>query len=783
MVLENLTLGNLILYATAIISLTAIAGLALKEFKNSDVYMNIMPWLIRAAAAFLTIDLLLLAYYFIAPDYTYMYVWQFSSRDLPLLYKISGVWAGQAGTYLFWTWVVFLSILWVSERERWNSSFIRKTQMISLLIGIYFILLTSVESPFKLIYAVEPNLPPDFVPPDGSGLNALLINPWMAVHPPVVFIAYGAAVMPFAAALTYLLTMKGEWEPLARQWARFAWLFLTLGIAIGGVWAYLVLGWGGFWSWDPVETSSLIPWLTLTGFLHALSIYRRDKQRFNLASAVLACVTFILVVYAAMVTRSGLFNSVHAFGDAPTGTLLLILIGVATVASLVLGIKRYSEAPERGENSDFINKSNIFYLTLLIFVVLSFISLWGISFPVLIQLAKGVKVSIASDTKSFFNVWSYPAMLILLLVLGFCLQYSKEDKRAQIRVFAAVTGLTIVAALLRTQNFYVLDHSSPFFISEPPVYKILGSISLASLFPPLIYSLSGVVSFASRIRKIKKSRVRVASTGIVFIHVGIALILFGAVISTMFTDTLGVTLPMSSKGERVDIGGGYGIKLEKMETGKIGVTQSYPGVRIADIYAEPQKYLDKTVTVGGRVSEVINVQSDPMPITYVKLDDGTGSLWVAFEQVRIAEGLEISASGVMLSNFKSNATGRIFDLILFSSADSIEDLTQTGGAGSYQRVYLEVYKDGKRVGRGFAEYVTGKAGDSATHPLVDRNLLQPFWGDVYVIFQGFGGGSVPLTLKIIPAMNLLWLGVLLFSAGIILIMATNTRGDGQQDNR
>lgn len=779
MVLENLTLGNIILYATAIISLTAIAGLALKEFKNSDVYMNIMPWLIRTSALFLTLDMLLLTYYFLAPDYTYMYVWQFSSRDLPLLYKISGVWAGQAGTYLFWTWIVFLSILWVSEREKWNSSFIRKTQMISLLIGVYFILLTSVESPFKLIYAVEPSLPRTFVPPDGSGLNALLINPWMAVHPPVVFIAYGTAVMPFAAALTYLITMKGEWEPLARQWARFCWLFLTLGIAVGGVWSYLVLGWGGFWAWDPVETSSLIPWLTLTGFLHALSVYRKDKKSFNIASAVLACITFILVVYAAMVTRSGLFNSVHAFGDAPTGTLLLILIAAAIVVTLILGIKRYSQAPEgSGGSTGFITRSNIFYLTILLFVVLSFISLWGITFPVLLELVKGVKVGIASETKNFFNVWSYPLTLLLLLVLGFCLQYSREEQENQKKILAAVGVLTVIAALLRTPNFYVLDHTSPFFISEPPVYKLIGSISLASLLPPLIYALFGAITFIDKRRRVKKTRAKLANTGIAIIHIGVALILLGAVFSTMFTSTLGVTLPLSAKGKPLDIGEGYAIKFNSIETGKIGGAKSYPGTRIADIYADPQAYAGKTITVSGKVLETLDVPSDPMPITYVRINDGTGDLWIAFEQLRITKGLEISASGILLSNFKSNATGRTFDLILFSSASSIQDLTQTtGGAGDYQRVYLEIYKNNKLIGRGFSEYVTGKAGDSATHPLVDRNLLNPLFGDVYVIFQGLGGGGVPLTLKIIPAINLLWIGVLLFSAGIILILITNMRRD------
>jgi len=149
--------------------------------------------------------------------------------------------------------------------------------------------------------------------------------------------------IPFAAAIVYLITKEDGWEELGRQWARFTWLFLGMGIAVGGVWAYLVLGWGGFWAWDPVETASFIPWLTLTGFLHAASLHRKNKSAFAIAAPMLAAVSFILVIYAAIVVRSGIFNSVHAFGEASTGTLLLLSLALTTLVSLALGMKRYFE--------------------------------------------------------------------------------------------------------------------------------------------------------------------------------------------------------------------------------------------------------------------------------------------------------------------------------------------------------------------------------------------------------------------------------------------------------
>jgi len=763
MTFENLTPGNFILYVTVVTSLTAIICLLSGEFKNNAACMKKLPWLIRASTALLTIDLLLLLYYFLAPDYTYVYVWQFSSRDLPLVYKISGVWAGQAGTYLLWTWFIFVTILFVSEREKWQSSFIRKTQIIALVIGTYFIILTSIESPFELIYAVYTDISRDFVPLDGNGLNPLLINPWMIIHPPVVFVAYGSAVMSFAATLVYLLTKTSEWGAFVQRWMRFCWLFLTLGIALGGVWAYLVLGWGGFWSWDPVETSSLIPWITATGFLHALSVYRRNKQSFNITSAALACTTFIFVIYAALVTRSGLFNSVHAFGDAPTGTLLLILICSAVTISLVLSVKRYSESPESAPSQGFINKANLFYATIILFLILAFISFWGITFPVILQLTKGVDVSIAAEAKNFFNVWSYPVVLALLLVLGFCLQYSKDEKKRQTRLFVIVTAITIVAALARTSNFYVLDHSNPFFATESTMHRLIGSISLVSLFPPMAYALFAVARFANRLKKVQRTSYQLSNIGIVLIHTGVALILFGAIISTMFTTTIDATVPLSSKGEIVDIKEGYGIKLQKIETGGI---QTYPGTRISEIYNNPDIYAEERVTVAGRVMQVINIESGQMPVTYVNLNDGTGNLWIAFEPLHITRGIEISTSGMLFFNFKSNSTGKVFDILMFSNIDSIEELP---GTEDHQRVYLEIYSNNKRIGEGSAEYIMTREG-GITHPLLNRKLLHPVGGDVYVIFQGAGGSVVPLILRIIPAVNVLWFGVIFLLVGIGLIM-------------
>jgi cytochrome c-type biogenesis protein CcmF len=777
-------IGDILLYASLVLSVIALIGLLLKDIKNIDYLNQLVTPSIILGAGLLTFSYILLTYYFVTGNFAYDYIWQYSSNDLPLVYKISGTWAGQPGTYLLWTFVIYLSAAWLAWTTKHSTALSRRTQMITLFTGIYLIILTLIQTPFKLIIErpevvemiAKGEWTTGFVPPDGNGLNALLVNFWMIVHPPLMFIGYATMTIPFAAAIVYLLTREEGWEELGRQWARFTWLFLGMGIALGGVWAYLVLGWGGFWSWDPVETASFIPWLTLTGFLHAAALHRKDKSTFSIAAPILAAVSFILVLYAAIVVRSGLFNSVHAFGDTSTGSLLIILIAITSIVTIVLGLRRYLEEPDKvEEDRGFWNKTNIFYVSILLFVVLAFISFWGITFPAFIQLTQGIKVGVASDTKNFFNLWSYPFTIILLLALGFCLNYNEKNKEEQKKTLFIVIILSILTMLPRTDTFYVLDHNSPFWAREPLIYKIMGSISVVSLFPSMIYATWGIIQRLLDYLRIKSIRPRIKGIGIATVHFGVVFILFGAVISSNFTQSIEVgSIPLASKGEKVDVGNGYDIKIIDFSTRSLAEGVPAAGIRISEIIADPGNYVNNinNVKITGKIIEVETVQTPPSYTTYMKLEDGTGSLWTAtqaVEPLNVHNGMELTMEG-FLTSIKSNTTGKTYDLILFTSPETI---TEAAVSGKYkvQSVQLEVYRDNSRIGSGTAEYLDSQSG-SGTFPLVDSSITGT---DVYVIFQGLSGGSVPLTLKIIPAVNFAWLGIVLFAIGIILIMAVRSR--------
>lgn len=765
--------GDSLFYISIVTSVLALAGLLMKEFRNSDVLTKFVSPLIIITTGLISFAYVLITYYFVIGDFTLEYVWQYSSRDLPLVYKISGVWAGQPGTYLMWVLVIFISAAWLALTSKHATAVARRTQMITLLIGLFLIILTIIQTPFKTIYENNPDLL-GYIPPDGSGLNALLVNFWMIVHPPLMFIGYGAMTIPFAAALVYLITKEDGWEELSRQWSRFTWLFLGMGIAVGGVWAYFILGWGGFWAWDPVETASFIPWLTLTAFLHAASLHRKNKQIFSIAAPVLAAVSFILVIYAALVVRSGLFNSVHAFGETSTGTLLIIFIVVTTLVSIALGMRRYLAEPESDEEWTLWSKKNIFYVSILAFTVLAFISFWGITFPAFIQITQGVKVNVASDTKNFFNVWSYPFTLIMLLALGFCLNYKESDKEKQKKTLLIVTALTVLTMFLRIGNFYIIDHNSPFFVREPEIYKILGSISAISIFPPMIYALAATYERLSGYLRLGSIKPKIKGIGIAAVHFGVVLILFGAVISSSFTQTVEqINIPLLAKGEKVAVSNDYSIKIVDVTTRSLAESNYAGGTKISDILNNPENYVNNKVEVSGRVNNVLTSQTKTEPVvynTYFEIDDSTGRIWAVTQtQSPFSLPEEMKVAGLLTSGFPSSSVNRTFDLLILASPQDLGESTESGKY-KVQSVKLEVYQKDSMIGSGVAEYLEGKG--SGTFPMVSSSITGT---DVYVIFQGVGGGYVPLTLKIIPAINFAWLGIVLFAVGIILIMAMKTR--------
>lgn len=344
----------ILIWAAGACGLLAFFASLLYNFREERKFKVLSEKLELAGGAGIVAAVLLLTYYLLRVKTEYSYVFQHSSADLVWYYRFSALWAGQEGSFLVWTGFIFIMMAATrhsgSGKALQDSRLFAFTRSAALFVSSVFLVLLVLKNPFSMYHLPLSGTPvitnwnpfaDPFLVPYGQGMNPLLRNPWMAIHPPILFLGYAAFTLPFSAAFAGLVVGDKRWPELATNWMRVAWLFLTLGIGFGAFWAYEVLGWGAwYWTWDPVETSSLIPWLTATAYLHASLRFHREEYGFLLP--LLAVFSFILVIFSTFVTRSGLWASVHSWQDFTTeGMVIALFLLVLTGSSAVLLIRKY----------------------------------------------------------------------------------------------------------------------------------------------------------------------------------------------------------------------------------------------------------------------------------------------------------------------------------------------------------------------------------------------------------------------------------------------------------
>jgi len=365
-----------------------------------------------ATAALLGFSLLLLLLAFLDDEFYIQYVMQHSSRDLPLYLKISAVWGGQNGSLLLWAFLQALFAAWIagrpSEEARplapWATVFL--SLVTAFFVGVTWLL----SNPFVVSGSV---------PIDGQGLNPLLRHPGMVFHPPALYLGYVGLAVPFALALAALVTGRVDaWPRAARRWTLAAWLFLGLGLLLGMRWAYDVLGWGGYWGWDPVENAGLMPWLTATALLHGL-VMQDQRGTFRWWNVILALLSFVLVLFGTFTTRSGLIQSVHAFARSNLGPVFLGAMGVTLVGSLALFYGRRSllSAGSRGGPDELLSREGMFTLTLVLFLTITGSVFVGSVLPTLTEAFTSQRFEAGPD---WFDRVTGPQLGALVLVMGVC---------------------------------------------------------------------------------------------------------------------------------------------------------------------------------------------------------------------------------------------------------------------------------------------------------------------------------------------------------------------------
>ncbi len=342
-------------------------------------------------------------------DFSIKYVASYSSTTLPLRFRVAALWGGMEGSLLFWVVILtsmFAVALWQNrERNRELMPFVTATVMTTT--AFFLALLAFITPPFAQLA---------YIPAEGTDLNPLLQNYWMQIHPPTLYMGYVSWTIPFGFAIAALATGRLDdlWIRTTRRWVLAAWFFLTCGNLLGARWAYEVLGWGGYWAWDPVENAAFMPLMTGTAYLHSVMIQER-KDMLKVWNMVLIIMTFSLTIFGTFLTRSGVISSVHSFTQSGLGPFFLGFLALAISVSVGLLIYRMSDLRPRHQLDSILSRESAFLFNNLLLVGIAFATLWGTIFPVLSEWVRGVKITVGPP---FFNKVNAPLAIALLLLMG-----------------------------------------------------------------------------------------------------------------------------------------------------------------------------------------------------------------------------------------------------------------------------------------------------------------------------------------------------------------------------
>ena len=474
--------------------------------KNETTFLNYKIPVVAVGTGLIIIDYLYFAYSFITSNYRVKQVFQYSSSTLGWSEKLYASWASNAGSWLFFAFVFAAGYLIIRLFLGENKENFGVYQFLDVFL-LFMIVILIIQNPLESL---------TYTPDEGMGLNPLLKTPWMLIHPPVVFIGYTLAL--YSLGLT--LSTSDAKPRLTRGMAALAWLFLTLGIALGALWAYEVLGWGGYWAWDPVETSSLVPWLTITAYFHLVSQLTGKKST---SKDFMLMVTGALIIFASAVTRGGLAVSVHAFGKSPVGYLLLMLMGITIVYYLASKSKKGWSYFEFEIKTDTVYNAAL-SLAFIAIIMVAVISLWGIVFPIINSGITGGDVSIDA---TFFNKWTYPFVLMFLAGLIGCHLYEYLDMR---KYSAVLFGSIVLGFVGVVMGF--------------PTSNMMANLGL-----PLTVIAGGSVAY-NLVNSIMKKRTTQISRSL--LHLGIVFVMLGILLSS--TNEVNYGELMGVPGGSLDLG-------------------------------------------------------------------------------------------------------------------------------------------------------------------------------------------------------------------------------------
>ncbi|MCC7157844.1 MAG: heme lyase CcmF/NrfE family subunit [Bryobacterales bacterium] len=454
--MENLgALSILLAFPLAIYSfLASVAG----AWKKRPFLVKSAERAVYAVCFLLTLASALLVYALLTSDFRLAYVAARSNRAMPAVYKFAAWWGGQEGSLLLWSWILscYSAVVVFTNRAKFRKMMPYVTATLMFTQVFFLVLNAFIEPPFKVL-AVGKGIT---AVQDGQGLNPLLQYWTMALHPPALYLGYVGFIVPFAFALgSLLIKQPGEqWIHTTRRWSLITWGFQSCGILLGAGWAYAVLGWGGYWGWDPVENASLLPWITATAFLHSVMMQEK-KGMMKVWNMVLVSATFFLCIFGTFLTRSGVVSSVHAFAQSQLGPWFVGFMAIGITFTTYMIIVRLDYLKSEAHLESVLSRESSFLFNNLILLASSFAVLWGTLFPVLTEWVLGEKITVGAP---FFNKVNVPIALFLLFLTGvgplIAWRRSSWESLKKAFLWPVVGGLVLSAVLiaLGVRHFYAL---------------------------------------------------------------------------------------------------------------------------------------------------------------------------------------------------------------------------------------------------------------------------------------------------------------------------------------
>jgi len=452
--------GEVLINAAFLCSILAAIGYFMHAQNEGSGYFKLSNWLFGLQGLFLLGASALLMYIILTHQFSFYYVFNYTSSDLQLKYLISAFWGGQEGSFMLW--ILFSTIAglglmrWTREPYRGPVLFfltLTQVFLLSMVSGIHIADFTLGASPFRSLAEAMPNAPflqsnPDFVPQDGKGLNDLLKSPWMMIHPPILFVGFSMMTIPYCFAMAALWKRKyNEWVGPALPWTLGANVALLTAIFLGGYWAYVTLSFGGYWAWDPVENASLVPWLLGTAGIHTMIIQRKSSTS-QKASIIFAILAYVAIVYETFLTRSGILadSSVHSFVDLGLYNQLILFMVAVTGIGLGLFFYRYKELPSQDKESKFLSREFMTFAGAMVLFLIGLIIILGTSSPIIGRL---FVENPTPPEVSFYNEWTMPMGMLaaLLTVLGQYLFWKRQDAESLAEELTWPVAITCVATL------------------------------------------------------------------------------------------------------------------------------------------------------------------------------------------------------------------------------------------------------------------------------------------------------------------------------------------------